>query len=249
MAQTILVADPNSVAAVSFATMLRGSAYSFQGSVSNGKTLVDAIWRLTPWAVALSVSLPDHPDTPGFGWVAATARLREIAPWLRIAVTCVPETRNLVSSALAAGANAYIEKPYAREEIFSALHHLNSDASPMAFYVRARRLARKLMARYVTTRAASAVRQPALVQNVSETGLCLKSAQEMPVRTVLALEIDLPDRVGIRGRAQIVRAIRGDDGQTAHGLAFVDLDTDCRERLRQFIARALVSEEQSAAVR
>jgi DNA-binding NarL/FixJ family response regulator len=248
MSRTILVADPNSVAAVSFATLLRGSPYTFQGSVSHGKALVDAVWRLTPWAVALDLSLPDHPDTPGVGWVAATAHLREIAPWLKIAVTCTPETRNLVPAALAAGASAYIEKPYAREEVYKALNHLHADAPPMHFYVRARRLTRKLQARYVAPNEVPPMRRIALVQNVSETGVCLRSDQELPVRTVLSLEIDLPDRVAIRGRAQIVRANRNTDGQTEHGLAFVDLDTNSRDRLRQFIARALASEQYSHAV-
>ncbi|MBI2923498.1 MAG: PilZ domain-containing protein [Planctomycetes bacterium] len=248
MSRTVLVADPNSVAAVSFATLLRGTPYTFQGSVAHGKALVDAVWRLTPWAVALDLSMPDHPDTPGVGWVAATAHLREIAPWLKIAVTCTPETRNLVPAALAAGACAYIEKPYAKEEILQAMGHLHADAAPMTFYVRARRLSRKLQARYLRGNENPPTRRIALVQNVSETGVCLKSEEELPVRTVVALEIDLPDRVAIRGRAQIVRANRNNDGQTEHGLAFVDLDNPSRDRLRQFIARALASEQYSTAV-
>ena len=248
MARTVLVADPNSVAAVSFATLLRGTPYSFQGSVAHGKALVDAVWRLTPWAVSLDLSLPDHPDTPGVGWVAATAHLREIAPWLKIAVTCTPETRNLVPAALAAGASAYIEKPYARGEILQALNHLHSEAPPMAFYVRARRLSRKLSARYSASNENPPTRRVGFVQNLSETGVCLKSTEEMPVRSVLALEIDLPDRLAIRGRAQIVRASRHSDGQTEHGLAFVDLDGVSRDRLKQFIARSLASEQYSSAV-
>jgi DNA-binding NarL/FixJ family response regulator len=248
MPRTVLVADPNSVAAVSFATLLRGTPYTFQGSVSNGKSLVDAVWRLTPWAVALDLSLPDHPETPGVGWVAATAHLREIAPWLKIAVTCTPEARNLVPAALAAGAFAYVEKPYAREEILKALNHLHSDAAPMSFYVRARRLTRKLPARYSTAEVNASGRRVALVQNLSETGVCLKSEEELAVRSVVSLEIDLPDRVAVRGRAQIVRATRNNDGQSEHGLAFVDLESPARERLKQFIARALASEQYSSAV-
>ena len=70
----------------------------------------------------------------------------------------------------------------------------------------------------------------------------------MPVRSVLALEIDLPDRLAIRGRAQIVRASRHSDGQTEHGLAFVDLDGVSRDKLKQFISRSLASEQYSSAV-
>ncbi|NUN50128.1 MAG: PilZ domain-containing protein [Candidatus Brocadiae bacterium] len=248
MARTVLVADPNSVAAVSLATLMRGTPYTFQGTVSHGKALVDAVWRLTPWAVALDLSLPDHPETPGVGWVAATAHLREIAPWLRIAVTSTPETRNLVPAALAAGASAYIEKPYARGEILKAFNHLHSDAPPMAFYVRARRVEKKLTARFSTGQEAPAQRHLALVENVSETGVCLKSEQELPMRSVVSLEIDLPERLAVRGRAQIVRSGRNADGQSEHGLAFVELDNGGRERIRQFITRSLANEQYHTAV-
>lgn len=247
MARTLLVADPNTVASNSLESLLRSTSFTHAGSVAHGKALVDSVRRLKPWAIALDLSLPDHPDSPGVGWVAATAHLRQIAPDLRIIVTCSPENRNLVPAAFAAGARAYIEKPYARGEVLHALNHLAADAPPMNFYVRARRLSQRLSARYAPLAFQGATREKcaASVANVSETGVCLESNSEIPLRSIITLEIDLPDRGEIRGRAQILRSTRGGVGPAEHGIAFVELENAARERLRSFIARTLASEPNS----
>jgi DNA-binding NarL/FixJ family response regulator len=242
MAQSILIADPKGVAGVAFATHLRGSPYSFVGTVSHGKALVDAIGRLSPWGVALDVTLPDHPATPGVGWVAAVTTLREIAPWLRIVATADAEHRALLPAALGSGARAYLEKPYTRDEIMTALAHAASERPVMNFYIRPRRVAKRVPARVVTLYATgSAPRRTATVLNMSESGVCLHLAEELPVRKVFDVEIDLQPGPTLTTRAQIVRTSRSDSGGYDHGAWFVDLDAAGRDRVLQFLARSLTA--------
>ncbi|NUN47298.1 MAG: PilZ domain-containing protein [Candidatus Brocadiae bacterium] len=245
MPRSVLVADPRPVASVAFGTLLRGSDYTFVGSVAHGRALLDAVHRLGPWAVTVDLGLPDHPSTPGVGWVNAARVLIETAPAVRVVVTCSVETRNLVPASLAAGVKAYIEKPYLRDEILRAFDHVSADRPAMPFFLRARRIARRLGVRWLKDGDAAAARRPGTVLNLSETGVCLRTADEVRARDVLQMELDLPGAAPVRGRGQVVRQVPSPEGGWDLGIAFVDLDPGARDRLRQFVERVLHAEQYS----
>jgi DNA-binding NarL/FixJ family response regulator len=238
MTRTVLVADPDPAAAPAIAAALRDTDFAIAGSSANGKALVEDLHRLSPWAVAASLSLPDHPATPGFGWIATTWRLREIAPQARVFVTFSPEQAGLVPSALAGGARAYVEKPFAREDVLGALHRLAGGQPAPPYFARARRVHAPLHLRWRSiVPGRTSVQRLALVRNISVTGLRAVFQDPPPVRSVLAVEIDLPDRSVIRARAQVVR----DAGSLEAGLALFAFDKDSSPRLAALVARSLPS--------
>ena len=123
MALSVLVADPDDHAAVAFGSALRGTEFAFAGSVSHGKALLDALFTYSPWAVAIDLSLPDHPAAPNVGWASTAHQLLELAPQLRTIVTFKPELAGLVPGTLRAGVRSFAEKPYLRDEVLAALRH------------------------------------------------------------------------------------------------------------------------------
>jgi CheY-like chemotaxis protein len=247
MPRTVLVADPDPRSAVAFSTLLRHTDYAFAGAVAHGRALVDAVWKLTPWAVAVDLSLPDHPSAPNVGWVATVHHLREIAPAVRTLLTFEPHQAGLVPGAMAGGARAFAEKPFLGAEILAALDRLQTDLPPPGFFARARRVPRNLTLRYRVAGAGAgctAITRVGLVRDLSETGFGLQLPEPVPLRTVLLIDVELPDRTSFRGRSQLVREIRSDRGTSRfeYGAALFDAPAADRARLRDFIARVLAGD-------
>jgi DNA-binding NarL/FixJ family response regulator len=236
MTRTVLVADPDPEALPAVSAALRDSEFSVIGASAHGKALVEDLHRLAPWAVAASLSLPDHAATPGFGWIATSWRLRELSPQTRVLLTFSPHQAGLVPAALAGGARAYAEKPFVREELLSALRRLASGQAAPPFFARARRVPAPLPMRWRSSLPGrTAVQRLALIRNVSVTGVRAAFQDLPPVRAVLSVEIDLPDRSVVRGRAQVVR----EAGLGEAGLALFALDRDSAGHLKHAVERAL----------
>jgi len=244
MPLSVLVADPDDRAAVAFGNALRGTEYSFAGSVSHGKALLDALFTYSPWAVALDLSLPDHPAAPNVGWASTVPQLIEIAPQLRMIVTFRPEFAGLVPGTLRAGARSFAEKPSLREEILAALRHAGSEAPAQKFHARSRRIPRPLALRYrVSSGSNTSVTRVGLSRNVSETGLLASVTEKLPLRSVVNVDLELPDRSTIRGRGQVVRDAGAAPGAAFdYGVALFEMDGVNRDRLKDFIGRVLAGD-------
>lgn len=241
MPLSVLVADPDDRAAVALGSALRGTEFAFAGRVSHGKALLDALFTYAPWAVALDLSLPDHPAAPNVGWAATVHQLGEIAPQVRTIVTFRPELSGLVPGTLRSGARAFAEKPFLRDEVLAALRHASSDAPVQRFHSRSRRIPRPLPLRYRTSSGGNtAVARVGISRNVSETGILASLTEKLPLRSVVHVDLELPDRSTVRGRGQVVR-----DGGAApgaayeYGVALFEIDPPNRGRLRDFIGRVL----------
>ncbi len=241
MPLTVLVADPDDRAAVALGTALRGTEFAFAGRVSHGKALLDALFTYSPWAVALDLSLPDHPAAPNVGWAATVHQLGEIAPQVRTIVTFRPELSGLVPGTLRSGARAFAEKPFLRDEILAALRHAASDQAVLRFHSRARRIPRPLPIRYRTSGGSNtAIVRVGISRNVSETGILASVTEKLPLRSVVNVDLEMPDRSTVRGRGQVVR-----DGGAApgaayeYGVALFEVDGASRGRLRDFIGQSL----------
>jgi DNA-binding NarL/FixJ family response regulator len=244
MPLSVLVADPDDRAAVAFGSALRGTEFQFAGSVSHGTALLDALFTYSPWAVALDLSLPDHPAAPNVGWASTAPQLLEIAPQLRTIVTFKPELVGLVPGALRAGVRSVAEKPYLREEVLSALRHATTDKPAQRFHARSRRVPRPLAIRYRTSSGANtSVARVGLSRNLSETGLLASVTEKLPMRGVVHVDIELPDRSTIRGRGQVVRDAGASEGAAFdYGVALFEMDESNRARLRGFIGRVLAGD-------
>ncbi|MCE9583183.1 MAG: PilZ domain-containing protein [Planctomycetes bacterium] len=244
MPMTVLVADPDDRTAVAFGAALRGTDFSFLGVVPNGKALLDALFSQHPWAVALDLSLPDHPAAPNVGWAATVPQIREIAPNIRTLVTFRPELAGLVRGTIAAGARAAAEKPFIREEILGALQHLATDRPAQNFFARARRVPRSLSLRYrISSGANTSITRIGHARNVSETGLFLALSEKLPARSVVQFDVELPDRTTVRGRGQVVREVSvAAAGGAGCGVAIFEMEAPHRARLREFIARVLAGD-------
>ncbi|MEK7466274.1 MAG: PilZ domain-containing protein [Planctomycetota bacterium] len=244
MPLSVLVADPDDRAAVAFGSALRGTEFAFAGSVSHGKALLDALFTYSPWAVALDLSLPDHPAAPNVGWASTAPQLLEIAPQLRTIVTFRTELVGLVPGTLRAGVRSFAEKPYLREEILAALRHAASDLPPQRFHARSRRIPRSLALRYRTSSGSNtSVARVGLSRNLSETGLLASVPEKLPMRSVVHVDIELPDHSTIRGRGQVVREAGASPGAAFdYGVALFEMDDPNRTRLKGFIGRVLAGD-------
>jgi DNA-binding NarL/FixJ family response regulator len=241
MPLTVLVADPDDRTAVAFGAALRGSEFSFVGAASNGKALLDALFSRYPWAVALDLSLPDHPAAPNIGWASTVPQIREIAPNVRTLVTFRPEFSSLVPGALSAGARAFAEKPFLREEILAALRHLASDRPRCGYFARSRRVARPLAVRYRTSRGATtSVTRPGVSRNISESGVRVACSERLAPRSVLSVDIELPDRTSLHARGQVVREIGQDpSGAYEYGVGIFEMEPGHRAKLRDLVEKVL----------
>lgn len=249
MALSVLVADPDDHAAVAFGSALRGTEFAFAGSVSHGKALLDALFTYAPWAVAIDLSLPDHPAAPNVGWASTAHQLLELSPQLRTIVTFKPELAGLVPGTLRAGVRSFAEKPYLREEILAALRHAATDLPAQKFHARSRRIPRPLAIRYRTSSGSNtSVARIGLSRNVSETGLLASVAEKLPMRSVVQVDIELPDRSTIRGRGQVVREAGAAPGAAYdYGVALFEMDDNSRTRLKAFIGRVLAGDPTASA--
>jgi DNA-binding NarL/FixJ family response regulator len=239
MPHSVIVADPDPRAAAHLAAALLGSPFTCVATATHGKALRDALASHNPLVVAADLALPDHPLALGLGWVATAAVVRDLAPDTHVLVTYAPEQAGLVPASLAGGARAYAEKPYLREEILDALHRLTAGRDPLPFFARARRIARALACRFRQSVPGAPVCS-AVTRNVSETGLGIATPENLPLRSLVQVEVQLPDRAVVRARAQVVRVVRSDPGYGyEYGLALFDLDGVNRGALRAYIQKTL----------
>jgi len=82
-------------------------------------------------------------------------------------------------------------------------------------------------------------------ENLSATGMLVRTPRELPVGTEISFRLDLPDvRSSIAGRAAVVRHVLDADNQTvlAVGLRFVAFKGDDDARLRSFLESRVRSE-------
>lgn len=248
MSLTVLVADPDPRAPAAFAGALYGTEYTLVAAVSNGKALLDTIAKLTPWAIAVSLSLPDHELAPDVGWVGTVHHLGRIAPHMLTMVTFTADQRGLVPSSLADGARAYAEKPFLREEILAALDHLGTDEPAAPYFARARRIPRTLPFRFSCGAAGSTlILRDGVLRDLSETGFRIAVPESLAQGSVVSLDLTLPDWTTIHGRTQVVRECSAPEpGLREYGVALFEIEPSQRARLRGFISRILSGEVPAA---
>ena len=116
---SILIADDHAVVRRGLRALLETRpTWSVCGEALNGSQAVEQAAHLQPDVVILDISMPE------LNGVAATARMREVAPKSRVLVLTMHNSEELIQSCLRAGAQGYLLKSDAERDLISAVDAL-----------------------------------------------------------------------------------------------------------------------------
>lgn len=110
----ILLGDDHSLILEGIRRLLE-SHYEVVGSADNGKSLVEAAWRLAPDVVVLDVSMPI------LNGIDAAREIKKGLPSTRLVFLSMHSNAIYLRKALQAGASAYVLKSGASEELLTAI--------------------------------------------------------------------------------------------------------------------------------
>jgi response regulator NasT len=125
MAKRVLICEDEGLTALRLQTSLKKLGYEVVGEARTGQEAVDLAARLHPDAILMDVRMPL------LDGIAATRQIMQAQPTAIVMVTAFSE-RELVESALEAGASGYLVKPVNDEQIEPALRVALSRFSELA---------------------------------------------------------------------------------------------------------------------
>ena len=102
-------------------------------SAGDGPTLLAAAVALRPEVIVADISMP------GFGGIEAVRRLRSLGVTAKVIMLTMYADVDLMEEALAAGADGYVIKDRAGEELIRAIHEVSHGATYVSPCVRRRR--------------------------------------------------------------------------------------------------------------
>ncbi len=217
---------------------LVGTKYVLAGEAACGDEALEKYdgWRAP--LVALYANAPGHRDRPGEGGIGIIRRLLETDTKARPVVICDVGTKMLRVTALKAGAIAAIAYPFRREDVIKALATAEVSLSGEIALQRSDvRLKKPLAVQYKkTTDGFFKGMRNASTQDISPSGLSLRTPEALAEKTLLKLEIQVPGQAKIYARGKVVRCkpIVGISMNNV-GIAFTEVKDEDVERLRAFI--------------
>lgn len=90
-------------------------------AVGSGEEAIDAVKRSNPRVLITDISMP------GIGGIETAHQVRTVCPGIKILVLSMHAERRFVLAALEAGANGYLLKEAARDELVSAIRAVTAD--------------------------------------------------------------------------------------------------------------------------
>ena len=111
----VLLVDDHAVMREGLAALLSGAGIDVIGTASNGREAVRLARELTPDVVVMDISMPD------LNGIEAARQIRVRAPSVRIVMLSMHANREHVHQALAAGAEGYVLKEAAANEVVTAV--------------------------------------------------------------------------------------------------------------------------------
>ena len=114
MAKRVLICEDEGLTALRLQTSLKKLGYEVVGEARTGQEAVELAARLQPDAILMDVRMPL------LDGIAATRQIMQARPTAIVMITAFSE-RELVESALEAGASGYLVKPVNDEQIEPAL--------------------------------------------------------------------------------------------------------------------------------
>lgn len=117
----VLLADDHAVVREGLKALLTAApGLEVVGEAADGPSAVDLAGRLDPDVVVVDVSMP------GFGGAEATARMRQASPGRKVLALTVHEDRGYLRLLLEAGANGYVLKRAAADELVRAIRAVSA---------------------------------------------------------------------------------------------------------------------------
>lgn len=114
----VLLADDHPVVAEGMRTLLKDQC-ELVGTVGDGPALVDAAIALRPEIILADISMP------GFGGIEAVRRLRSLGVTAKVIMLTMYADLDLMEEAFAAGADGYVIKHSAGEELIQAIRDVS----------------------------------------------------------------------------------------------------------------------------
>lgn len=111
----VLVVDDHPVFRKGLAALLRANGFEVVGEAGNGLEALALVADVSPELVLMDVTMPE------LGGIEATEQILARSPETRVVVVTLHEDEETVSSALRAGASAYVTKQTEPEQIPAAL--------------------------------------------------------------------------------------------------------------------------------
>jgi len=131
----VLIADDHAIVAEGLRLLLKDEC-ELVGTVGDGPSLVEAALSLQPDVIVADISMP------GFDGLEAVRRLRAQGLTSKIVMLTMYADPDLAQEALACGANAYVIKYSAGDELLRAIRDVlagQTYVTPMVFRERRRR--------------------------------------------------------------------------------------------------------------
>lgn len=131
----VLIADDHAIVAEGLRLLLKDEC-ELVGTVGDGPSLVEAAISLQPDVIVADISMP------GFDGLEAVRRIRAQGVQSKIVMLTMYADPDLAQEALASGANGYVIKYSAGEELLRAIRDVlagRSYVTPMVFRERQRR--------------------------------------------------------------------------------------------------------------
>lgn len=123
---TLLLADDHTMLREGLRRSLEGEGFTVIGEASDGEEAVQLATSLHPDVVVMDVSMP------GLDGIAATQRIRSVAPDRRIVMLTMHADEDVIRKAIAAGAVGYLVKDCSTEEIVRTLHQAADDDTALS---------------------------------------------------------------------------------------------------------------------
>jgi two-component system chemotaxis response regulator CheY len=227
----VLLADPDPATHADFRAAIAGSRFRMDAEASIGREAVETYTRTRPDLTVLSLVFPD---------IGGTTVVREIlardkeAP---LVVAYAIQAKHLAHEAETLGA-VVIKKPFQRDKLLERMATaLLGGGHPHRFSLR---LQHPLPVHWkkpgLLSRRASTV-----TQDISQAGLSLILDEPLPQRQAIDVSIVMSGGAVLDTKGIVMRVGRTLDGRRySVGIAFTEISTENRSRLRQYIIDALV---------
>jgi DNA-binding NarL/FixJ family response regulator len=195
---TVLLADDHAIMAEGLRLLLQDRC-DLIGTVSDGPSLVATAVKLSPDIIVTDISMP------GFDGLEAIRQLRERGLNTKVIILTMYSDPHLASEALASGANGYVLKHAAGEELLTAIHDVAQGLTYVTPLIRDRAAAIEPNGDYRSLKLTP--RQRDVLRLIAEGRRMKEIAEELGVspRTVETHKYEMMQALGAHSTAELVR--------------------------------------------
>ena len=198
----VLLADDHLLVAEALRGML-ASVYDVVGTVSDGRSLLDAAMTLKPDLIVVDIGMPQ------LNGLDATRQIKRLLPHVKVIVLTMNEESSLVVDAFRAGAAGYLLKHCAPKELLQAIEEVLKGASYLSPRITSGAVAAMLRGGIVKPEEGCGLtpRQREVIQLLAE-GRSMKEIADVltiSLRTVAAHKYRIMEQLEIKTNAELYR--------------------------------------------